>query len=188
VSGRNAVIERNTAVDRNAVIAVYDIHEQAEKAVRELQKGGFDMSKLSIIGKGYETEDHVIGYYNAGDRMKHWGKYGAFWGGIWGLFLGAAFFVIPGVGPILMAGPIVGALEGAIAVGGLSVIGAGLYSLGVSKDSVIRYESALKANRFLLAVHGTSEEVARARNILDTAGAGEVAVYVKPQTEGARRA
>jgi hypothetical protein len=120
--------------------------------------------------------------------MKHWGKYGAFWGGIWGLFLGAAFFVIPGVGPILMAGPIVAALEGAIAVGGLSVIGAALYSLGVSKDSVIRYESALKANRFLLAVHGTSEEVARARNILDTAGAGEVAVYVKPQTEGARRA
>jgi hypothetical protein len=62
--------EKNIAIEKNAAIAVYDSHSQAERAVKSLQKGGFDMKKLSIIGKGYETEDHVIGYYNAGDRMK----------------------------------------------------------------------------------------------------------------------
>ena len=62
----------------------------------------------------------MVGYYNTGDRMKHWGKLGAFWGGIWGMLFGAAFFAIPGLGPILVAGPlvawIVGALEGAVVV------------------------------------------------------------------------
>lgn len=67
--------------DTNAVIAVYDSHSTADEAVKELQKAGFDMKKLSVVGKDYHTEDQVVGYYNAGERMKHWGKFGAFWGG-----------------------------------------------------------------------------------------------------------
>ena len=82
--------EKN-ALDRDSAVAVFETHDQAERAVKELQQAGFNMKKLSIIGKGYETEDHVIGYYNAGDRMKHWGKYGAFWGGLWGLLFGVAY-------------------------------------------------------------------------------------------------
>jgi uncharacterized protein (UPF0297 family) len=66
-------------MDKNSAVAIYETHDQAEQAVKELQKSGFDMKQLSIVGKGYETENHVIGYYNAGDRMKHWGKSGAFW-------------------------------------------------------------------------------------------------------------
>ena len=170
--------EKN-AMERDSAVAVFDTHDQAERAVKELQKAGFDMKKLSIIGKGYETEDHVIGYYNAGDRKKHWGKYGAFWGGLWGLLFGAAFFVIPGIGPVLMAGPLVAALEGAVAVGGLSVIGAGLFSIGIPKNSIVRYESALKASKFVVAAHGTPEEVKKARDILARAGSGDVEVYSK---------
>lgn len=78
--------------DTNAVVAVYDNHAAAQNAVEQLQKSGFDMEKLSIVGKDYLTEENVTGYYNAGGRMKHWGKLGAFWGGLWGLLLGAAFF------------------------------------------------------------------------------------------------
>jgi hypothetical protein len=128
------------------------------------------MKKLSIVGKDYHTEEDVVGYYNAGNRMKYWGKLGAFWGGIWGLLVGAAFFAVPGMGPVLVAGPlvswIVGALEGAVIVGGLSAIGAGLYSIGIPKDSGLQYEFALKADKFLLVSHGTTEEVARARDII----------------------
>ena len=71
--------------DTNAVIAVYDNHSAAEVAVKELQKSGFDMKKLSVVGKDYHTDEQVVGYYNAGDRMKYWGKWGAFWGRILGL-------------------------------------------------------------------------------------------------------
>src|ERR1035441_9071091 len=113
----------------NSVVAVYETHGQAEEAVKELQRSGCDMKKLSIVGRDYHTDEDVVGYYNAGDRMKHWGKMGAFWGGIWGWLLGAGFFLIPGIGPLVMAGPVVGwlvgALEGAVVVGGLSALGAG---------------------------------------------------------------
>src|ERR1700734_1691130 len=129
--------------ENGLVVAVYAYHENAEEAVGELQRAAFDIKNLSVVGKDYHTEEHVVGYYNAGDRMKYWGKLGAFWGGIWGLLLGAAFFVIPGIGPILVAGPlvawIVAALEGAAVVGGLSAIGAGLVSIGIPKDSVLQY-------------------------------------------------
>jgi uncharacterized membrane protein len=158
--------------DTNAVIAVYDTHSSADEAVKELQKAGFDMKKLSVVGKDYHTEDQVVGYYNAGERMKHWGKFGAFWGGLWGLLFGAAFFWVPGIGPVLVGGPlvawIVAALEGAVFVGGLSAIGAGLYSLGIPKDSIVEYESAVKAGNFVVVAHGTADEADRAKNILNT--------------------
>src|SRR5271165_3465449 len=145
----------------DAIVAVYNSHEEAEEAVAQLQRGGFDMKKLSIVGKDYHTEENVVGYYNAGDRMKYWGSMGAFWGGLWGLLVGAAFFVIPGIGPVLVAGPlaasIIAALEGAVAVGGLSAIGAGLYSIGIPKDSIVRYDVALKADKFLAIAHGTAD-------------------------------
>jgi hypothetical protein len=80
-------------------------------------------------------------------------------------------FAIPGIGPILVAGPlvawIVGALEGAVVVGGVSAIGAGLFSIGVPKDSVIAYDAALKTDKFVLVVHGTAEAVETARRIIE---------------------
>jgi len=130
------------------------------------------MHKLSIVGKGYHTEEQAVGYYTTGDRMKYWGKIGAFWGGFWSLLFGSAFFLIPGIGPILAAGPvvawIVAALEGAVEVGALGALGAGLYSIGIPKDSIVKYEAALKTDQFLLIVNGTAAEVAKARDIIES--------------------
>lgn len=139
------------------------------------------MKKLSIVGKEYHTEDDVVGYYNTGDRVKKWGKLGAFWGGLWGILSGSAFFFIPGIGPIAVGGPlvssIVGGLEGAVTVGGLSALGAGLYSIGIPKDSVLKYESAIKADKFVVVAQGTLDEVASAGQILDASNAIDVAVH-----------
>jgi hypothetical protein len=173
--------ERIAMTSENAIVAIYDTHSQAEEAIQDLQRSGFDMKKLSIVGKGYHTEEHAIGYYNTGDRMKHWGKLGAFWGSIWGLLVGTAFFFIPGIGPVLVGGPmvawIVAALEGAVVVGGVSAIGAGLISLGIPKDRVIKYEFALKADRFLVVAHGTAEEIAHAKDVIATTRPVEVDVH-----------
>ncbi len=140
------------------------------------------MTKLSIVGKGYHTDESVVGFYNTGDRMKHWGKGGAFWGGLWGLIVGAAFFMVPGIGPVLVAGSlgaaIIGALEGAVVVGGLSAIGAGLYSLGIPKNSVIEYETAIKTDKFLVIAHSTAEEVEKARRILQTTNPASMETHV----------
>jgi len=153
-------------------VAIYNTHDEAEQAVKALEQAGFDMQKLSIVGKDYHTEEHVVGYYNTGDRMKAWGKIGAFWGGLWGLLFGAAFFIIPGLGPVVLAGPLVaslvGALEGAVVVGGLTALGAALASLGIPRNSIVQYETAIKADKFLVMAHGTPEEVARAKSIIDS--------------------
>jgi Heat induced stress protein YflT domain len=166
---------------QNSVVAVYRTHPEADQAVKELQRGGVDMRKLSIVGKDYHTEEQVIGYYTTGDRMKYWGKMGAFWGGFWGLLCGSAFFVIPGLGPILAAGPIVAwivaGLESAVAVGGLSALGAGLYSIGIPKDSILKYETALRSDQFVLIAHGTAAEVAKARDIIQTTHPAEVNIH-----------
>jgi len=157
-------------ITTNSVVAVYDTHDQAEQAVKELQEAGIDMKSLSIAGRNTHTDEHVVGYYNAGDRMKYWGKVGAFWGGFWGLLFGSAAFSIPGLGPILVAGPlvawIVGALEGAVVVGGVSAVGAGLVSIGIPKDSILKYDLALKTDKFLLVFHGTPDDVDKAKEII----------------------
>ena len=67
--------------EQNAVVAIYASHVEAEEALEELQSGGID--------------EHAVGYYNAGDRMKYWQERRLL-GGLWGLLLGSAFFRHPG--------------------------------------------------------------------------------------------
>jgi len=155
-------------------VALYDEHSQAKNAVKTLQRAGFDMKKISIIGKDYETEEHVVGFLNAGDRARIFGKYGAFWGGLIGILFGSALLFVPVVGHLVILGPLAAmlfsGLEGAVVVGGLSALAGALVSIGIPKDSVLRYETALKANKFMLMVHGDSQEIARARDVLKSSG------------------
>jgi hypothetical protein len=154
----------------SASIFICDTHKEADDAIQSLKTYGFDVKKLSLIGKGYHSEETPVGFYTTGDRIMSWGKTGAFWGGIWGLLMAPAVFLFPPIGVVAMAGPIVSiivsALEGALLVGGLSAIGAALSSMGVSDEEIIQYESALKAEKYILMVHGSSEEIEKARSLL----------------------
>jgi uncharacterized membrane protein len=167
--------------NKNSVVAVYKTHSEAEETIKELQNSGYDMKNLSIVGKDYHTDEHVVGYYNTGDRMKYWGQLGGFWGGLWGVMVGAAFFSIPGIGPILVGGPlvasIVGGLEGAAITGGIGALGAGLYSMGIPKNSILNYETAIKTGKFLLIAHGTEEVVEKAKKIIQTSGTSEFTTH-----------
>ena len=74
--------------------------------------------------------------------------------------------MVPGVGPLLVAGPfvaaLVGALESAAVVGGFSALGAALVSVGIPNNSIVQYEGCIKSGQFLMVAHGTPEEVERA--------------------------
>jgi hypothetical protein len=87
------------------------------------------------------------------------------------LLFSPAVFVLPGIGVLPMAGPVVaalvGALEGAVLGGGFSALGSALLELGVHQDNVIKYEVAIKADQFLLMVHGSDEEIQRAHRQLE---------------------
>jgi hypothetical protein len=162
---RSVMFEDNGVAESSALIAAYNSYVRTESAVKELQNSGFDMNKLSIVGNDHHTEEHLVGYYNDGKR--HWGKLAIFWSG---LLFGAVFFVVPDRGPVLVAGPlvswIIAALEGAPVADGVSAIGAGLCSIGIPEENVLKYETALRASQFLLLAHGTAEEIAKARSIL----------------------
>jgi len=165
----------------DTVIAVFVDHDAAESAVKKLNAAGFEMKNLSVVGKGYHSEEKVVGFYTAGDRIRFWGARGAFWGGLWGLFFGGLFLTIPIVGHVVVLGylgvMVVSAIESAIVVGGLSALGAALYGIGVPKDSVIQYEAAIKADSFLVMAHGTANEMARAKTILDTTNPSRVDLH-----------
>ena len=165
-----------------AAIATFSTHAAAEAAVKELNVAGFDIRHLSVIGQGYHVDEQVKGFYNQGDRVRFWGTRGAFWGGLWSLFFGGIFLTLPVIGPIVALGyigaMIVTAVEGAVVVGGVSAIGAALYGLGIPKDSVLSYETAVTADGFLVMAHDTPERIAIARTILETAGASHVGVHV----------
>jgi hypothetical protein len=156
----------------DSVVAVFIDHNAAETAVKKLAAAGFAMKSLSVIGKGYHTDEKVVGFYNVGDRVKFWGSRGAYWGGLWGLFFGGMFMFVPVVGHVVVLGylaaTLISGIESAIVVGGLSALGAALYSIGIPRDSVIEYEAALKADDYLVIAHGSAEEVARAKAILGT--------------------
>jgi len=159
----------------DTVIAVFADHSSAEAAVRKLASADFDMKKLSILGKGYHADENVVGFCTAGDRIKFWGVRGAFWGGLWGLFFGGLFMTIPVVGHVIVPGSLaaiaISALESAIMVGGLSALGAALYSIGAPKDShkVGQALRTVATGGFaLVALFGVP---ASAEDALNTAGA-----------------
>jgi hypothetical protein len=131
---------------------MYATHTEAEAAIKALRRADFNITKLSIVGKDYHTDKHVVGYYNTGDRMRYWGT------------------AIDGIGPVLIAGPLVGwvlgAFEEALVAGSMTAIGAALYNMGIPKDDVLSYETALKCSKFILLVHGSAEEIAHARSII----------------------
>lgn len=141
--------------ERNAVVAICNTHTEAEAAIKELKQAAFNVKKLSIVGKDYHTDKHVVGYYNTGDdHMKYWGT------------------AVRGIGPVLIAGPllgwVIGALEETVVAGELTAIGAALNNLGIPKDRVLNYETALRSSKFILMAHGTVEEVAHAQRIIQT--------------------
>jgi uncharacterized membrane protein len=171
----------------DSVVAVFEDHNAAETAVKKLTAAGIEMKNLSVIGKGYQTDEKVVGFYNVGDRIKFWGTRGAYWGGLWGMFFGGLFMTIPLVGHVVVLGYlatiVIAGIENAVIVGGMSALGAALYSIGIPKDSIIQYETALKADSFLVMAHGTAEEMARAKTILGTANPSRIDVHASAEKE-----
>ena len=165
----------------NSAVAVFKTHDAAETAIKKLAQAGFDINTLSVIGKGYHTDEKVVGFYNIGDRVSFWGRNGAYWGGLWGLFLGGMLVSVPVIGNVVVLGYLasmaVAAVETALVVGGASALAAALYSIGIPKDSVIQYEAAIAANEFLVVAHGTTADVKRAKAVLATADADRIDVH-----------
>jgi hypothetical protein len=171
-----------TTAGQTAVIAVYPDHASAEDAVRRLQQQGFSMQDVSIIGKDFQAVEKPLGYVTAGSVAKDGTKVGAWTGGILGLLVGAAFLILPGVGPVIAFGPLsialLGGLEGAVAGAAIGGLSGALVGLGVSKDKAFRYESEVKAGKFLVTLRGDTTQINRAKSLF-AAGKAETTEVVQ---------
>ena len=153
-------------------VAVFPNHDQAEAAIKSLSDSGYNMRNLSIIGQDYHTEERPVGFFNTEKRMWSWGKYGAFWGGLWGVLAGGVYVAMPAAAGVMVIGylaaGVISAIEGAAIVGGLSALGAALYSVGIQKDSIVAYETAMDADGFLVMAKGSADDLARAKAALSS--------------------
>lgn len=167
--------------EQSSVVAVYPDHASAEDAVKALEGAGFSLNHISIMGRDFQVSETPIGFVTTGDVAAQGASAGAWAGGIFGLLMGAAFLILPGVGPVVIAGPLAAALlggvEGALAGAAIGGIAGALVGLGVSKEHAIKYETELKAGKFVVALRGTPEEVARAQETLRGGTAETTEVY-----------
>ena len=145
-------------------VSIFESHNEAVKALSELQSSGVDMSKVSLVGQAEIVDDHVHLKSNNG-LIAAPIAIGTVLGSTLGLLTGVGLFAIPGLGVLFGAGAIVGALGGfelGVAAGGLTTI---LVELGV-KEPHVEYEQHVQNGRFLLFVDGNEEEIDRVEHII----------------------
>ena len=168
---------------KDTLIAVYDKHDDAADAVEALIKADFGKEHISVLGKGEMRQEDSFEYKKENEDILYWGKMGAFWGGLWGFFMGALFFWVPGFGPLVATGPIVASLAGlvggAATVGSITALATWLVDLGLLETEALHYEDLLKKGKVLVLVHGNDTELTKAKEVLETLGTGNITLHKK---------
>jgi uncharacterized membrane protein len=160
------------------LVAVYPDEEKADAVVKALIDKDYQMDLISVLGKMHAVGDDALGIYNlnADERMKAWGKQGAFWGGLWGALAGAAgFFVIPGIGAVAVAGFIVEAFVGGAVAGAGIMAGAGALSqlavafhrTGIPEEKIEALHKAIEDGKYVVMLRGAESEVEQWRDVLE---------------------
>jgi hypothetical protein len=168
----------------SSVVAVYPDHASAERAVRQLHAAGFAMSDLSIVGRDFQVSEEPIGFVTTGDYAAAGAGTGAWVGGLFGLLVGAAFLILPGLGPIIVAGPLsaalLGGLEGALAGAALGGLAGALAGWGVPREQAMKFETQVKAGKFLVVARGGADQLAHAKAVLGPETPEHLEVYGTP--------
>jgi hypothetical protein len=169
-------------------VGIFETKEMARKLVERLIRDDFPMDMISLLGKSGGSGDDMLGvtYHTTPERMKVWGEHGAFWGALWGLLAGATgLFVIPGLGALIVAGPIVealaGALAGAVVTGGamagaaaVSQLASALHRIGIPEVNLREIESAIDAGKYVVILHNDPQASEKYARLLRWAGAEPV--------------
>jgi len=161
-----------------AVFGIYKTVAQAERAVDVLTTAGFANNDISVLLTDAQTSRDFAHEKNtkAPEGTAAGVATGGVIGGTLGLLAGIGTLAIPGVGPLIAAGPIIAALAG-VGVGGAAggIIGA-LVGMGIPEYEAKRYEGRVKDGGVLLSVHcNTSKEIDRAKELLKGSGAEDIA-------------
>ncbi|RSK50696.1 general stress protein [Bacillus canaveralius] len=146
------------------IVGVYDTHEEAIRAVEDLKMQGYRSEEISVIGKHDDEVDEVTEATGtkAEEGLAAGAATGGALGGLAGLLAGVGALAIPGVGPIIAAGPIAATLTGAAVGAGAGGLTGALIGMGIPEDEAGHYESEVKAGKILVLVDGESAKMSRA--------------------------
>src|SRR5436309_2577454 len=160
-----------------AVFGIYPTYGAVDGAVESLRASGFRNTDISVLfPENVGTKDfaHEKGT-KAPEGATTGGTTGAIIGGALGWLAGIGALAIPGIGPFIAAGPIMGALAGAGAGAVAGGITGALIGMGIPEYEAKRYEGRVKKGGILLSVHtNTSESAKRAKEILNQTGAEDI--------------
>jgi len=158
----------------STVIGTFSSREQAEKAVRALRDRGFTEDEISVIAKGGKKDDvEVGGDMGAMGNASEGTAWGSVLGGAAGLLAGVGALAIPGIGPIVAAGPLAATLSGAVTGG----VAGGLLDLGIPEDRSRYFEEEVKKGRFLAVIDTEADMVEDAARIMRDNGAADVETH-----------
>ena len=160
-----------------AVFGIYSSDVQAEMAVDRLRSAGFSNDDISVLLQDIRSTREFAHEKNtkAPEGVATGGVAGMGIGGAVGLLAGIGALAIPGVGPFIAAGPIMGALSGAAVGGATGGLIGGLVGLGIPEYEAKQYEDKVRAGNILISVHTEdAKSRSRAKDILQTAGAKDI--------------
>ncbi len=169
-------------------IGVYSREEKAIRVIEKLIEEDFPADRLSLLHKAGGVGDDMLGlaYTNTAERVKAWGKHGVVWGVLWGMLAGATgLFVLPGIGPLLAAGPVVETLGGAIAsatmtgnaMAGATVLtqlASALHMIGVPSSAIEQIHRAIESGHYVIMLHCDPNQADHCSMRLGAAGADSV--------------
>jgi hypothetical protein len=171
-SCRDTGEDGDAMIEENTTVSVFSNSIEIPPAVSKLAEAGFDMKRLSVVGRACRGNGKLAAYFRDGDRIRCWGEQSELWNSLYPVIQEWTLLNCPGTGLLLVVGLmaqwIVAVLNNSAIFGTLSVLGATLYSMGVAKDCVQDYEEALRKGNCLLVIHGTAQEIAKAKGILQS--------------------
>ncbi len=172
---------------RTILAAVFADSRRAQEAAEQLIEHDFPMDRISILRRASGQGDDFLGvsYESERERIRFWGEQGAVWGALGGVLAGAmGLFVVPGIGPLLVLGPFVEAIAGAVAGSGL-MTGAALVThltialrrMGIPDEELeYLHRSVMEGKTLLLLQYGERDESDWHR-IMNRSGAEAVRVF-----------
>jgi hypothetical protein len=158
---------------------VYDLLDQAQRVIDELESSGYPTKQISLVTRNVTEQVPHEETLQLGDNTERNAVKGAGFGGLFGLLLGAPLLAIPGVGPVLLAGPLAVGMTGAIVGGFLG----SMSGWGVHSDRVEEYEELVRGGSVLVVAHGTPRQVAEAKRTFDHSDAKDVHLHARASDE-----
>ena len=179
-------------VHRRAV-GVFARRRDAEEALHELKKSGYDMNRVSVVVQDADGDKNIAGAEvkeRVGDKSDQGATVGALsggtLGGLTGLLVGLGTLAIPGIGPIMLAGATATTLATTLAGAGIGAVAGsllgGLIGLGIPEERAKVYNDRVQRGQYLVILDGTDAEIAEAQKILHTSGVEEFGIYDHPNS------